>query len=271
MERITSRQNAVVKRFRALARTAPASGGEILLDGEHLIDEALQSGIPIEIAAVSTEDGNGARGSPAKIVADVRSAGGRVFHVTKDVLNAISPVRQPSGVVAIARIQTADLGSAFQTAGRPPLVLVLADVQDPGNVGAVIRSAAAFGATAVIATDGSANPFGWKALRGAMGGTFRLPVVASAGLADVVDAARAAEVPLVATVPRGGTPLPEARLGRGCAIVLGGEGSGLPEQAIAAARDRVTIPMRAPVESLNVATAAAIVLYEASRQRTERE
>ena len=269
VERITSRQNAIVKRFRALARTGPAPDGEILLEGEHLLDEALAAQLPIAFAAFSQTVLNGSTGRFADIARRAGHAGARVLSVPDDVLSAMSPVRQPSGAIAIARIQAAALRSVFRPTGRTPFVLVLAGVQDPGNVGAIIRSAAAFDATAIVATADSAHPFGWKALRGAMGGTFRLPVAAGAAIDDVVAACREENVPLVATVPRGGTPLPEADLRRGCAIVLGGEGAGLSDAALRAAGTRVTIPMREPVESLNVATAAALVLYEAWRQRWE--
>jgi TrmH family RNA methyltransferase len=148
-----------------------------------------------------------------------------------------------------------------------PLVLVLAGLQDPGNVGAIIRAAAAFGASGVVAIEGSANPFGWKALRGAMGGTFRLPIAAHGALPDVVDSAAALGLRLVAAVPRGGTPLPKLDLREPTAIVLGGEGAGVPHATMAAVHETVTIPMQPPVESLNVAIAAALILYEATRQR----
>ena len=268
MDVIASRQNAIVKRFRAAAHASAHASGEALLDGEHLLEEALASRIPVEIAAFCARHLD--RSAPlSELAARVAAAGGRVVRTPHDVFTAMSPVRQPSGVVAIARLRAARLADIFPGTA-PVLALVLAGVQDPGNAGAIVRSAAAFGATAVVATEGSADPFGWKALRGAMGGTFRVPVVPSAAMDDVIAAAREAGVPLVASVPRGGTPLPEASLRGACAIVVGGEGAGLPPSVAAAATERVTIPMRAPVESLNVAIAAALVLYEASRQRAER-
>jgi tRNA G18 (ribose-2'-O)-methylase SpoU len=117
--------------------------------------------------------------------------------------------------------------------------------------------------------DGSANPFGWKALRGAMGGTFRIPVAARAHLADVTGEGQRHGVRLVAAVPKGGTPLPRLDWRQPTAIVLGSEGGGLSEAAASAAAERVTIPLRRPLESLNVSVAAALILYEASRQRQE--
>jgi TrmH family RNA methyltransferase len=263
LERIDSRQNAVVKRFRALARGG--SGPDVLLDGEHLLEEALAAGVPVDVAVFSQRHFDGSRPRLEALADKARARGARVLSAPDDVFASVSPVRHPSGVAAIARIQTAELTSLFTAAG-PPLVLVIAGVQDPGNVGTIIRSAAAFGATGVVATDGTASPFGWKALRGAMGGTFRVPVAAGVSIDRVLEEARHAGVAVMAAVPTGGTALPAARFDGACAIVVGAEGSGVPED-VAAAAERLTIPMRGPVESLNVATAAALILYEASRQR----
>jgi TrmH family RNA methyltransferase len=120
----------------------------------------------------------------------------------------------------------------------------------------------------VATSDASADPFGWKALRGAMGSTFRLPVAPHQDLDHAIDAARAAGIRVYATVPRGGTTLAAADLRRPCAVLLGGEGPGLPGALVGRADERLSIPMRGPVESLNVATAAALIVYEAARQRS---
>jgi TrmH family RNA methyltransferase len=280
MERISSRQNAVVKRFRELARAArpaktddsdpsarPGHAADVLLDGEHLVQEALRCDIPIEVAAFADRQLENTHSSIARIAKDVKKRGGRTFTVSDQVLAAMSPVQHPSGVVAIARARPADLRVVMATVTDLPLVLVLAGLQDPGNVGAIVRAAAAFGASGVVAIEGTANPFGWKALRGAMGGTFRLPIAARGSLPDVVAAAHELGVRLVAAVPRGGTPLPDLDLREPTAIVLGGEGAGLSSAVIAAVAETVSVPMQAPVDSLNVAIAAALILYEAMRQR----
>src|SRR6185436_6673173 len=124
------------------------------------------------------------------------------------------------------------------------------DIQDPGNVGAIVRVAEAGGATAVIAAGASADPFGWKALRGSMGSALRLPLAARATGA-AVDEARRRGCRIVATAPRGGRSLFDADLKGPLAILIGGEGQGLAPSVAAAADDRITIPMAAPVESLN--------------------
>jgi TrmH family RNA methyltransferase len=268
MERITSRQNAIVKRFRDLARaTATGRDAEILLDGEHLVQEALASDVPVEVAAFSGGQLADSRSAAARMAKDVQKRGGRVLAVGDSVLAAMSPVQQPSGVVAIARARHVEIADVMSAPSDLPVVLILAGLQDPGNVGAIIRTAAAFGASGVAAIDGSANPFGWKALRGAMGGTFRIPIAAGGTMPDAIAAARARNMRVIAAVARDGTPLPNVRLRTPTAILLGAEGGGLPAPVLAAVDETVTIPMHAPVESLNVAVAAAIILYEASRQR----
>jgi TrmH family RNA methyltransferase len=274
MERISSRQNAIVKRFRDVAR-----GDQrhlMLLDGEHLLREAIASGI--QISAVAFADGS----EVDQLMRGVQREGAEVFTVTGQVLAAISPVREPSGVVAIAAKPRTSLDNVLAVpapaktekgAGneiRQPLVVMLSDVQDPGNIGAVIRAAEGCSATGVICSEATADPFGWKALRGAMGSTFRLPVVAKQPLAAAIASARASGLHVFATTARGGTPLPDCNLRQPSAILFGSEGRGLAEDLVAAADERMTIPMQHPVESLNVAVAAALVVYEAARQRQAR-
>ena len=233
----------------------------MLLDGEHLLREAIAAGVRLEAAAFAAE----AADTMNTIADAVQRAHGTAVSVSTQVLDAISPVRQPSGMVAIAERPRHAVDDLL--AREPQLVVLLAGVQDPGNVGAIVRAAEGCGATGVVTAEGTADAFGWKALRGAMGSTLRLPVASTASIAAAIDKARSRGIRVLATVPRGGTPLPEADLRAPCAILLGGEGSGLPVNAIDAADERLTIPMRARIESLNVAASAAIVLYEACRQR----
>ena len=262
MEHISSRQNPLVKRLRDLARDR-ADGDEVLLDGPHLVQEALDAGLDLRVAVFAAD---AALGRLAPLAAACASRGARVVTAPAGVLLMMSPVKQPAGVVALARLKGATIQEAIAT-GAPPLLLLLDHVQDPGNVGAIVRAAEACGATAVIAGPGTADPFGWKALRGSMGSAFRLPIAVTNELHRAVDAARAAGLRIFATVPRGGTPLASAAFDGPSAVLLGGEGQGLGADLLDRADEEVTIPMRPPVESMNVAIAAALVLYEASRLR----
>lgn len=260
---ISSRQNPFVQRCRALARHRDAGRGEMLLDGLHLLSDALAAGVPVTAAAAPAEFWQGPIGAP--LAASLASAGAELYTASRAVLEAASPVRAPTGIIAIALQEPA--GIAQVLAGQPALVVCADRVQDPGNIGAIVRAAEAAGATGVMTTAGSADPFGWKALRGSMGSAFRLPVAAGADLDAVCREARGRGVQIVATAPAGDCAFGEADLSGPTLILVGGEGAGLPDTVQALADVRLRIPMRPPVESLNVAVAAGVILYEAYRQR----
>ena len=140
-------------------------------------------------------------------------------------------------------------------------------IQDPGNVGTLIRSSEAAGATGFVATGGTAHPFGWKALRGAMGSSLRLPVARVADPQDALRMLRAQGLRLVALAADGDADLYQADLDGPLAVCAGAEGAGLPDSVMALADLRIRIPMHPPVESLNVGVAASLVLFEIARQR----
>tara|TARA_B100000949_G_scaffold178844_1_gene159753 strand:- start:178 stop:621 length:444 start_codon:yes stop_codon:yes gene_type:complete len=139
-------------------------------------------------------------------------------------------------------------------------------VQDPGNLGTIIRTAAAAGVTGIIVDRSSADPFGWKALRGAMGGTFRLPVIDFRNVSDILPQARQYGWTVVGTTPRAEASLYEIDLRKPMIILMGNEGSGLDTRIINEVDIRMSIPMLNGIESLNVAAAAALITYEIRRQ-----
>lgn len=261
VERITSRHNPAVRRFRELARSR-GTGDWMLLDGEHLVQEAIRSKVRLDVVALADRM---SEERLADLSAHATRAGATCLAVSTQVLAAMSPVKNPSGVVAIARRPSVSLDHVLSE--RPQLVLLLDQIQDPGNFGAIVRAAEACGATGIVAGEGCADPFGWKALRGGMGSAFRVPVAARQPLSEAIARARREGVRLIATVPRGGVALSDCDLRGPSAILLGGEGAGLSDLLIEAADERVSIPMRPPVESLNVSISAALMLYEAARQR----
>jgi RNA methyltransferase, TrmH family len=265
---MTGAPHSSVKRYRELARNPSKNGieRELLLDGTHLLLEARQSGLPIESAAF----GEDAFTDPAvktlaqQLVAD----GADVFIVSRKTLESMSPVRSPSGVVSIARRTLPTLTDALSAVTPAvPLIVVAHDIQDPGNVGGVMRTAEAAGATAFVATASTADPLGWKALRGSMGSALRLPI-ARGDIAEVIRTLRSRGIATSALVPRDGEPLFEADFTKPSAVIFGSEGAGLPADVLRQVDRRITIPMQDPVESLNVGVAAALVLYEAFRQRS---
>ena len=259
MDVITSRHHPIVKEFRELARGA---GPLMLLDGWHLLSEAAARRIEVEKIAVC-----GPPTAAEQIVVDrLRRDGAHVVEVSGAVLNALSPVNSPTGVVASARIPSITPSAVLSPA--PALVLAAAGVQDPGNAGAIIRSAAAAGATGVVLDELSADPWGWKALRASMGSAFHLPVQRLRALTALVSDWRQSGVRILATAPRDGVSMYDVDFRHPTALLLGGEGSGLPADLAALAHTRVSIPMHGTIESLNAAVAAALLLYEAQRQRT---
>jgi TrmH family RNA methyltransferase len=177
----------------------------------------------------------------------------------------MSPVRTPSGIAAIARCE-ASTGSVV--CGQDDcFVVVASDVQDPGNLGSLVRVAEAGGATGVMVCGAAAHPFSWKAVRGSMGSILRVPIAIEKTTDRALECLERRAVRSVAAVPRGGKAPDDLDWSGRVALIIGGEGPGLAHDAAARCKDKVTIPMTPPVESLNVAVAAAILVYAARRQR----
>jgi TrmH family RNA methyltransferase len=263
MRSVSSRQNALVRSFRDTARDAAA--GRVLLDGAHVIRAALDAERKLAVVAVShralSDDYEA-----ATLANDLDRAGVDVVAVPDVVLTAISPVRTPSGIVALALLRTVAVEDVLSE--ERALVLAAVDVQDPGNLGALVRAAEAGGATGIVVCGSSAHPLTWKAIRGSMGSSLRLPIAVVRSPGDVLTRADLQGLHLVAAVARSGADPDLVDLSHPVLLVVGGEGAGLSEQVLAACHHRVSIPMEAPVESLNVAVAAALLVYEARRQRT---
>jgi TrmH family RNA methyltransferase len=254
---VTSRQNPIVARFRAAARRDRPD--RLLLDGAHLIEEALAAGIHIVEAAVAAP-----RADVADLAARLRRRGIAVTTVSTPVMEALSPVRSSSPIAALAELKPARASEVYR---NTPMVVVAIGVQDPGNVGAIVRVAEAGGATGVVCAGAGADPYGWKALRGSMGSALRLGILVHDEGGTAVEEARRHGCRIVAAAPREGRPLFEADLRGPLAVLIGGEGPGLSAAQIDGADERIVIPMEPPVESLNVAVSAALIVYEARRQR----
>ena len=258
---IRSRTNPLVKRLRALKERG--AGDLALLEGFTLVEEALGAGIEIVEAAVTPAAASGARG--AALLAGLAGRGVPVRRVDEGVLASLSEAETSQGLVALARRPSFEESAIYR--GRP-LVVVAASLQNPGNVGALLRSAEAAGATGAYLTAGTADPFSWKALRGAMGSAFRLPHVRGLTLEEALAHLGQSGVTTLAAVPTGGRRHDRTDLTRPVAFVLGPETGGLDPALAARADERVSIPMSGRAESLNVAVAAAVLLFEAARQRS---
>jgi TrmH family RNA methyltransferase len=257
---VTSRANARVKQLRAaFAGHARLSGGLVAIEGENLLREALDSGLPLKTIFLSERVAPPAwlpRGVELLVLAE------EVFASTVDT-------QHPQGIAALLVPPVWKIESALPANDNAALLLLAAGLQDPGNLGTLIRSAEAFGATAVLTTAGTVSEWNQKALRASAGSVFRVPVVAIT--AEELIALKSRGVRLLAAVApnadSGSESAADAGLTNACALMIGNEGAGLGEEWLALADARISIPTPGRVESLNAAVAGSLLLYEASRQR----
>lgn len=253
---IASRDNAVFKRLRALAASAPARRKEGLsvLVGAHLVEAALEAGWRPELLAVSE---SGLR--RAEIARLVAASPVPAACFPDALFEAFSTVEHGAGIVAAVITPRVALPDAIDTD-----CLLLEHLQDPGNMGSLLRSAAAAGVRWVICSEATVYAWSPKVLRAAQGAHFALSIVEGVSLGEAV--ARLA-VPVIATELRAGASLFDCDLAGPVAWLFGNEGGGLSDQALRLAGRRVRIPMPGQAESLNVAAAGAVCLFEAVRQR----
>jgi TrmH family RNA methyltransferase len=238
---ISSPENEIVRRLRRLARRREP--GLVLLEGPRVIAEAEASGLDLELVAV--REGY-----------EFTARSGKRVTLSAGVFRAISQTVTPQGVIAIGRIDEPDVRSAIDAARRARWPLVVLDgVQDPGNVGAICRTAAAAGAPALAVLQGSADPSGAKAVRASAGNVFRLKV-ARASWNDL------AELDGYGAAASGGETLAEAPIENAGMIVFGSEAHGLSRSDL----KLVTVSLSEGVESLNVAAAAALILFQVRRR-----
>jgi TrmH family RNA methyltransferase len=258
-EVISSRANARVKQLRgAFAGQARLSAGMVAIEGEHLLEEALRSGMVLKTVFVSER----------REVPEMVPRGVEVLRLTEEVFGSVVETQAPQGIAALLVPPVFGIDDVMGVGGAAALILVAAGLQDPGNMGTLVRSAEAFGATGVLTTPGTVSAWNQKALRASVGSVFRVPVVqvTASDLREV----KARGVRLIAAVGSedgGVVGVAEMDFRRPCAVMIGNEGAGLTEEWLEMSDARVTIPCPGDVESLNAAVAGSLLLYEASRQR----
>lgn len=295
-ETIASRDNRWLKKFRAALRggESPADGW-IGVEGTRLVEEALRSGLPIEAVLVSTSGERHLSRLAQWIPPDTR-----ILRTNDRLFAGVADTQTPQGIAALVRPRLTAFDDILRgPEAAQPLVVVLVGVQDPGNVGTIVRAAEAFGATGVCACAhgnvGTAHPLAPKALRASAGSALRLPVIHGVALPILLAQLRVAGVKLYAACPAhahletGGdsleagdalqakpdsAPQPllnpwDADLRGPTALLVGNEGAGLPAEVVRSADASLRIPLAAAVNSLNAAVAASVLLYEAARQRRE--
>ncbi len=255
---VRSRANARVKQLRgAFAGLGRLSGGLVGIEGEHLLEEAVRSGIVLKTVFVRE----------GWATPEFVPRGVEVLRLSEEVFAGVMETRTPQGVAALVVPPVWEMERVLTGV---PLIVVAVRLQDPGNLGTLLRSAEAFGASGMVTTPGTVSAWNGKAVRASVGSVFRVPVVA-AGM-DAVGALKERRVRVLAAVGEGVgsevvTEIGQVDMTGGVAILVGNEGAGLGEEWLAVADERVTVPCVGTVESLNAGVAGSVMLYEAMRQR----
>jgi len=259
---VQSKQNARLKELRrALTSPGRKAAGLVGIEGPHLLEEAMRAELQIRCVFADERMRPWVEGLELEFEVDV-------LILPSGILAGTLSTETPQPVAALVKPPEWNWADVLSVrAGSPALVVVLAGLQDPGNLGTIVRSTEAFGASGVVCLPGTVSPWNQKALRASAGSVFRVPIV-DADEAEAICQMRKAGVRVLTTAVEGAQAANEADLRASVALVIGNEGNGVPAALAAQADAAVTIPCPGPVESLNAAVAAGVLLYEASKQRT---
>ncbi len=259
---ITSSANPLVKRMRALAdRKHRRREGAFVVEGIQPVWQAVEAGAEVEVLVVAP--GLLASAAAGAMVERQEAAGTAVMRVSGDVFTRISGRDGPSGLAAVVRGRPAALGGLPVRPGS--LFVALHEIGNPGNLGTIIRTAGAAGAAGVVLLGAAADPFDPAAVKASMGALFTVPVAHAAGEAEFFGWADGAGITVVTTSPSAAGGFWDVSYPRPAALLLGAEGPGLPPDLLARGKLQVRIPMVGTAESLNLAVAAGVLLYEAQR------
>jgi RNA methyltransferase, TrmH family len=258
VRRVTSKHNARLKELRG-ALNQPGRGSLAAIEGPTLLEEALRAGL--RVACVFAAEGAERMLEGISLPSETE-----ILILPEELLASALTTETPQPVAALVE-PPAWTWEDLRAKGGNPLLVVLAGLQDAGNLGTILRSAEAFGANGVLSLPGTVNAWNPKAVRASAGSVFRLPLL-HAPAAECFPRLRKAGVRLWTTAARAGTSACEVDLAAAAALLIGNEGNGVPAELAAQADGAVTIPCPGPVESLNAAVAASVLLYEAARQRS---
>ena len=270
LRRIEGRHNPLVKQLRqAFSRTELTEGGDCAIEGLRILEEAIRSGLRFRAVFFRESTQDRAERLLPQIGAQVET-----LLLPDKLFDSLVPSESPQGVAALVRLKEFSLDDVLEKERlQVGPIIVLAGLQDPGNLGTILRSSEAFGSAGVVLGEGTVSPFNSKVIRASAGSVFRLPVIhghgksAAGKLGEVSEKLRRQGVRLIATSSHKGTPLDQSDLKGATAIFFGNEGAGLPRDVMSKMEEVVVIPHTPQVESLNAGVAASIVLYEAARQR----
>lgn len=252
---LISAKNPLLKEIRrAVERGGLTTEGLCIAETFHLVEEALKSGC--RVAAIVANESSAEQ-------AERLACGTEVIRVADSAFRSVAATETSQGVLALVEPPAQSIERILCD---PALAVVLDGIQDPGNAGAILRTAEAFGASGAVLLKGTANPYNPKAIRASAGSIFRLPVVSGVLAEDFSKTAQERDITIYAAMPRADLAVADVDFRRRCAIVVGSEGRGVSRKMSEVAQ-AVRIPTKS-VESLNAAVAAGVLLYEAARQRT---
>lgn len=260
---ITSRDNQLARRARAVREGRVQ--GQIFIEGLRLAEEAARAALVIEQVLCTENFAGDERG--ARLFALLGKARARITLVSEGVFSSLSDTKSPQGIIILAARPHTRRAALERNTAETPLLVIMHELNNPSNAGAVLRTAEAAGATGAVATEGTTDLFSPRALRGAMGSSFRLPLWTGVSFEEILSWCGRRGIQTVSSDLRATRTHTEVDWTRASALIVGSESTGLKAAEAAATDERVRIPMRAPVESLNVAVASSILLYEAARQR----
>ncbi len=270
LRRIEGRHNPLVKQLRqAFSRSELTDAGDCAVEGLRILEEAIRSGLRFSSVFFRESAQDRAERLLPQIGSQVET-----LLLPDKLFDSIVPSESPQGVAALVRLKDFSLDDVVEMERlQVGPIVVLAGLQDPGNLGTILRSSEAFGSAGIVLGEGTVSPFNSKVVRASAGSVFRLPIIHGHGksspgkLEEASEKLRTSGVRLIATSSHKGTPLDQADLKSPAAIFFGNEGSGLPRDLMAKMDEVIAIPHAPQVESLNAGVAASIVLYEAARQR----
>jgi RNA methyltransferase, TrmH family len=261
LRRVEGRHNSLVKELRqAFSRGELTSSGECAIEGFRIVEEAVKSGLKFRAVFFS----EAAAPRAHKLLPQVPSQAEALLLPDKLFVSAVAS-QTPQGVAALVHPKVYTPEDVIQSSSRGP-VLVIAGVQDPGNLGTIIRSAEAFGAKGILLGEGTVSAYNSKVVRASAGSVFRVPS-AKIAMQSAIELLRSNSFRLFATSSHKGTALAEATLGGATAVFIGNEGAGIDKKLLSQMDELIMIPHSEKVESLNAGVAASIVLYEAARQK----
>lgn len=264
-EIITSSQNKFIKLAVALKQKKHRDELKVfVVEGVRLVEEAVESGWLIETCIYTTESLQQMR--VREIIAGLESRNCHMMQIPLTLYEKITDTKEPQGIMLI--VQKYDYGLYdVLTSGQKPFIIVLDELQDPGNVGTIIRTAVAAGCTGVLLTKGCADVFANKAVRSSMGSIFHVPIVEGLTTSEVISFATQHSIEMLATSLESSNVYFKVDFNKSLAIIFGNEGNGVNSNFLEHAQERLYIPLIGQVESLNVAASAAVILYEVVRQR----